>query len=98
MNYIQNKLKALRKEYYDTQCEEIEGDEDRLEVYENDAELVADWWINKIQQTLTDYHNHIVEKIPKKIILKNMYGDGWNDAIEVISNNFSTLQDTNPNE
>ncbi len=60
----------------------------------NDGECNCDCYI----AGMTDYHNHIVEKIPKKIILKNMYGDGWNDAIEVISNNFSTLQDTNPKE
>ena len=80
MNYIQNKLDTI--DIFDYIVFE-DGDIDTKKSNE------------KLKELFTDYHNHIVEMIPKKIILKNMYGDGWNDAIEVTSNNFSTLQDTN---
>jgi len=52
-----------------------------------------------IEQSLTDYHNHIVEKIDGQIIIATddtqfgLHTDGYNNAIEDI---LSLLQHTNP--
>lgn len=43
----------LREEFYETQCEKEFGS-DRLSVYENDAELIEDWWITKIRKIEID--------------------------------------------
>jgi hypothetical protein len=41
-------IEECKKEFIDTQCEEMDGSEDRYSVYENDGELVADWWAEKM--------------------------------------------------
>ena len=41
----------LKKEFIETQCEPDE-DSERYSVYENDGELVADWWLQRIDEIL----------------------------------------------
>jgi hypothetical protein len=57
----------LRKEYYENQCEEVEGDATRCQVYENDGEMVANWWIAKINHYLWQNRKETVEKTLKDI-------------------------------
>lgn len=57
--------KELRQEYYENQCEEKEGDEERCQVYENDGKLVADWWIAKITSLLSRREEELVKEIEK---------------------------------
>jgi hypothetical protein len=51
-----------------------------------------------IEQALTDYHNHIVEEVNKKVDLDDRGGEylmGYNSAISDVQ---QFLQDTNPKE
>lgn len=85
-------LEQLRKEYIESECEEMEGESDRFSVYENDGDLVADWWLNK----LTTDRAHIAaaliegleaqmyeedEFLPKELL---QYNRAINDAIALI--------------
>lgn len=49
-NKLEELTRELKKEYIEHQCELMEGYDDRYQVYENDGELVADWWLSKILQ------------------------------------------------
>lgn len=40
----------LRKRFYKEQCEEMEGSPERFAVYENDGELVADYWLKVLEE------------------------------------------------
>lgn len=48
-----NKLEELKKEFIDTQCEPCEVMEEQCEVYENNGELVTDWWEERIKELLS---------------------------------------------
>ncbi len=54
-------MNKLKEEFYKTQCEEKE-DSERMEVYENDAEFVADWWLQKIAER----DKELLEKLEAK--------------------------------
>ena len=66
---IQDVVAELKKEFIETQCEEMEGEEDLCEVYENDGELVADWWVEKITQLVKEV------KAGERKRLENEFGD-----------------------
>ncbi len=57
MSYIQNKLDAFRKNIY--------GDNDAL--FDRNGNNVSTQVENEFVGALTDYHNHIVEKIVKDV-------------------------------
>ena len=57
MNYIQNKLDKFRKNIY--------GDSDAL--FDRSGNNVSTQVENEFIEALTDYHNHIVEKIDKML-------------------------------
>ena len=44
-------MEGLREDFYKEQCEP-KDDSDRLGIYENDGELVADWWLSKFSTTI----------------------------------------------
>lgn len=103
-NFIGNKLKEISEEY-ESWCRNIALD---ALCGKYDYIKSEDWWKEKIKQSLTDYHNHIVEKIDgmeKENIVDsiNMNGDittadmkiGFNQAISKV---VALLQDTKPKE
>lgn len=88
MTYIQNKLKEFHHKF----CEFTDGGV--LVHYCKDGNCLDEF----ITQILTDYHNHIVEKIHKlkRTDDTQMSEDRiYDEALEDI---LSLLQDTNPNE
>ena len=68
-------MKGLREDFYKEQCE-LKDDSDRLGIYENDAELVADWWLNKfstiIQKEIERERLSIVEECERQKKLKGV--------------------------
>lgn len=64
---LKERVEDLRELYIEEQCEEKEDDHTRFAVYENDAEFIADWWIDKIhaliEQTRKEERDRIVEMI-----------------------------------
>jgi len=89
MTYIQDKL------------DEIENDLKEKGYTKHERETV----IGILEQSITDYHNHIVEKI--EMLKRKHYNEtafmnhrnDYNDAHnEVLQSVLSILQDTNPKE
>jgi len=75
-NFIGNKLKEISEEY-ESWCRNIALD---ALCGKYDYIKSEDWWKEKIKQSLTDYHNHIVEKIDKSI-------DDWKEDVGEIPEN-----------
>ena len=101
MTYIQDKLEKLIDEYHDFLKQRTTnimiGNPNNLDKEE--------WFFNKTREALTDYHNHIVEKI--QMLKRKHYNEtefmnhrnDYNDAHnEVLQSVLSILQDTNPKE
>lgn len=61
-------VQQLKGEYIESQCEKMEGVEDRYEVYENDGELVADWWCEEIKKRDLAHRDAIIEVLEAKKI------------------------------
>lgn len=63
-NFIGNKLKEISEEY-ESWCRNIALD---ALCGKYDYIKSEDWWKEKIKQSLTDYHNHIVESEHNKLL------------------------------
>ena len=85
---IQDVVAELKTEFIETQCKEMEGEEDLCEVYENDGELVADWWVEKITQLVKEVEAGERERIIKVVmgmtddVQKYWNEDAWESYFE----------------
>lgn len=52
----------LKTEYLQDECEQKE-DSEGYAVYENDGELVSNWWLDKLEQKLSQQRKETVETI-----------------------------------
>lgn len=104
-NFIGNKLKEISEEY-ESWCRNIALD---ALCGKYDYIKSEDWWKEKIKQSLTDYHNHIVESEHNKILnILNYWKAETDEGSQEIDKLFLhlknyfqeslLLQDTNPKE
>lgn len=56
----------LKTEYLQDECEQKE-DSEGYAVYENDGELVSNWWLDKLEQKLSQQRKEIVEDVEKTV-------------------------------
>lgn len=105
-NFIGNKLKEISEEY-ESWCRNIALD---ALCGKYDYIKSEDWWKEKIKQSLTDYHNHIVDSVDKlptaeALFTKEDFGIASLDMGKFVSmkvireeNLRKLLQDINPKE
>lgn len=82
----------MREEFYKSQCQEREDGDGFMEIYENSAELVADYWLSIIEQRERALVERIEEmkKLPHErdwdqANLDEGYNMALDDVIKLIS-------------